>query len=342
MRSDSNFPCGDSSFDQRLDISDSVTILLTLFHCDPPIGCSEAKDSNDRGKVNLSHAVFPFVHLYPGRGRPLAPFPDAGKDPTRDELHCIEHNWRDMTPSLDPTAPLWNQVALVTGAGRGIGRAVSLALARAGAHVILAARTPGQLADVERQIGAEGGKALAVPADVSDEASVIALFERVKRELGRLDILVNNAGVGAFGPVAELPVGDLDRVLAVNVRGTFLCSREALKLMRPRRSGYVVNMASVVGFRGYANQGAYSASKHAVMGLTKSLAIEAQADGIRVSAVLPGGVDTEMIGDARPDLDRSQLLQPVDIARTVLFLLTLSEQAAIDEIYIRRRANQPF
>ncbi len=240
------------------------------------------------------------------------------------------------------TTALAGQIALVTGAGRGIGRAVSLALARAGAHVVLSARTQAQIEWVASEIHAASGIATAIPADVSNEASVVRLFEQIATTMGRLDILVNNAGVGAFGRITEIAVEDIDRVHAVNVRGTLLCSREALRIMRPRRSGQIVNLSSSVGIRGYANQGAYSASKHAVMGITKSLAIEAQADGIRVSVVLPGGVDTEMIGDARPDLDRSELLQPDDVARTILFLLTLPARAAVDEIYIRRRTSQPF
>lgn len=242
----------------------------------------------------------------------------------------------------EANAVLAGQVAIVTGAGRGIGRAVSLAIARTGAQVVLAARSTDQLARVEREIAAERGRALAIPTDVSREDDVLRLFARVRDELGRLDILVNNAGVGSFGPAVDFAAAELDRILSVNVRGTFLCSREALRLMQPRKGGSIVNIASVVGFRGYANQAAYTASKHAVMGLTKSLAVEAQPHGVRVSAVLPGGVDTELIGDARPDLDRSQLLQPEDVARTVMFLLTLPERAAIDEVYIRRRTSQPF
>lgn len=237
---------------------------------------------------------------------------------------------------------LGGRVALVTGAGRGIGRAIALALAAEGARLVLAARSAGQLASVEAEIRQAGSEALALPADVASEESVVRLFEDVRRELGHLDILVNNAGVGGFGRLTELAAAALDRVLAVNVRGTFLCSREALKLMQARKSGYIVNIASVVGFRGYPLQGAYAASKHAVMGLTKTLAVEAQEHSVRVSAVLPGGVNTDMIGDARPDLDRSTLLQPEDVARTVIFLLTLPEHAAVDEIYIRRRSSQPF
>jgi 3-oxoacyl-[acyl-carrier protein] reductase len=112
--------------------------------------------------------------------------------------------------------------------------------------------------------------------------------------------------------------------------------------MIPQKSGYIINVASVVGFKGYVNQAAYTATKHGVMGLTKVLSAEAQPHGIRTSAILPGGVDTDMVGDARPDLDRSVLLQPSDIAQTVMYLLSLSERAAIDQIYIRRRNSTPF
>ena len=131
-------------------------------------------------------------------------------------------------------------------------------------------------------------------------------------------------------------------MLNTNIRGTFLCCREALKLMLAAKRGYIINIASVVGFKGYPSQAAYTASKHAVMGLTKSLAAEVQGQGIRISAILPGGVDTQMATDARPDLNREELLQPEDIAQGVLYLLSLSERAAVDQIYIRRRNSTPF
>ncbi len=235
-----------------------------------------------------------------------------------------------------------NQTALVTGAGRGIGRAIALALAGRGARVFLTARTHDQLSAVESEIKAHGGQARAVVADVAIEGDVAGLFQKIRDEAGQLDILVNNAGIGTFGPLADMETADFDRVIAVNLRGTFLCSKHALRLMRPVKRGTVINIASVVGFKGYPNQGAYTASKHGIMGLTKTLAVEAQEHGIRVSAVLPGGVDTDLIGDARPDIDRSTLLQSEDIADTVLFLLSLPPRAAIDEIYIRRSASKPF
>ena len=164
----------------------------------------------------------------------------------------------------------------------------------------------------------------------------------VRERFGRLDVLINNAGIGRFGPLVDFASADLRQLAAVNLLGTFWCCQQAMRLMIPQRRGYIINISSVVGFKGYPNQAAYTATKHAVMGLTKSLAVEAQAHGIRVSAILPGGVDTGLAAGARPDLDPSILLQPEDIAQTVMFLLSLSERAAIDEIYVRRRTSQPF
>lgn len=240
------------------------------------------------------------------------------------------------------SANLESKAALVTGAGRGIGRAICLALADAGAHVVAAARTTEEINAVAREIADAGGKATAVTADIANEDDVVALFGQIRDTIGRLDVLVNNAGVGAYGPVVDFAAADVDRIMAVNVRGTFLCCREAMKLMIPRHDGYIINISSVVGFRGYPNQAAYTAAKHAVMGLTKSLAVEAQEHGIRVSAICPGGVDTEMIRRSRPDLDPSVLMHPEDIAQSVMYLLLLSERAAVDEIYIRRLKGKPF
>ena len=237
---------------------------------------------------------------------------------------------------------LSGQSALVTGAGRGIGRAIGSALASAGARVFLAARTTDQLESAAREIQQDGGTAVPVPTDLSNEEDIRFLFQRISDRTGGLDILVNNAGVGVFGPLAEFSSSDFDRVMRVNTKATFLCCQQAMRLMIPKRKGYIINISSVVGFKGYPNQAAYTASKHAVMGLTKSLAVEAQEHGIRVSAVLPGGVDTKMIAEARPDLDPKILLQPEDIAHTVLYLLSLSDRAAVDQIYIRRRGSQPF
>ena len=240
------------------------------------------------------------------------------------------------------TVDLKGKTALVTGSGRGIGKSIAIALAEAGAEVAVAARTSQEVEKTVSEIGANGGKASAMTADISSEEDVRALFDRIRNESGKLDILVNNAGIGIYGRVDQVSAEDIDNVLGVNLKGTFLCCREAMNMMMPCKSGYIINISSVVGFRGYENQGVYTASKHGVMGLTKTLAVEAQEHGVRVSAILPGGVDTEMVRRARPDLDTSVLLYPEDIAGTVLYLLSLSDRAAVDQIYIRRWASKPF
>lgn len=238
---------------------------------------------------------------------------------------------------------LTGQVALVSGAGRGIGRSIAISLARAGAFVYLAARTESELQAVADEIQCAGGQASPLPLDLADESQIVGGFETIHRASKRLDILINNAGVGLFGAIRDYDTAKLDQTLSINVRSTFIACREALKWMSLNKSGYIINIGSVVSFRGYPNQGAYAASKHAMLGLTKSLSIEAQPMGIRVSAILPGGVDTEMSANSRPDLARDQLISTEDIANSVLYLLSLSKtNAAVDQIYIRRKTSQPF
>lgn len=241
-----------------------------------------------------------------------------------------------MSPHLD------GKIALVTGAGRGIGRSIGLALAEAGAQVVVCARTVEQIKEVEQEIVQAGGRAIAVAADICDSEDVKALFEKIDTAFHRLDILVNNAGIGIFNRVIDFSMDDFDQVMRVNLRGTFLCCQNAMRAMIPHKKGYIINITSVAGFKGYHSQSAYCASKHGVMGMTKVLSMEAQAHNIRVSAILPGAVDTELIQDARPDIAKAELIQPEDIAHTVLFMLSLSDQAAIDQIYIRRKNSAPF
>ncbi len=238
--------------------------------------------------------------------------------------------------------PLDGQVALVTGAGRGIGRVIALTLAGNGAALALAARSKAELLAVQGEIESAGGRAVSVPTDVTSEPAVMALMRQTVERLGRLDIVVNNAGVGAFGPLTEATLEQWEHVMAVNARGAFLVCREAIPWLKRQRPSYIVNITSVVGVKGYVNQTLYSASKHAVMGMTKALARELQPDGIRVHAICPGAVDTEMAGQARPDLDRSGLIQPADVADAVLFLVTRRGNAVIDQIDIRRASSTPF
>ncbi|UCB45925.1 MAG: SDR family oxidoreductase [Spirochaetota bacterium] len=237
---------------------------------------------------------------------------------------------------------LRNKVACITGASRGIGRSISLALAEAGAHVVLISRNLNKLKDVESEIVSSGGKALVVQADLAEEKEIVSAFNEIKSRIKKLDILIGNAGIGKAGKLIDFSIEDFDKIMAVNLRGAYICCQEAMRIMIPQRSGYIISISSVVGFRGYANQSAYSASKHGQMGFIKALAAEAQEYGIRVSAILPGVVDTEFGKAIRPDLDKSVLIPPDDIARTVLYLLSLSEQAMVDQVYVRRMASSPF
>jgi len=237
---------------------------------------------------------------------------------------------------------LEGNVAIITGASRGIGRIIALTLARNGVRVSLAARTEAQLEAVQAEIKALGGQVASFPTDVSREADVMALMRNTVELFGRLDILVNNAAIGVFGPLAETSTEQWDQIMAINARGPFLTCREAIPYLKQQERSFIINISSVVGVKGYPDQAAYSASKHALMGMTKALAKEVQKDGIRVHAISPGGVDTQLIRQARSDLDTSVLMQPEEIADIVLFLLTREGNAVIDEIHVRRSVSTPW
>ncbi len=185
-------------------------------------------------------------------------------------------------------------MALVTGAGRGIGRAIALALAAAGADVAVNDYADGAPAQASSARSSELGRRAVVMGDVSDEEQVNAMVERVETDLGPLDVVVNNAGITRDNVVMMMDAGDFDAVIATHLRGTFLVSKAAARRMFRRRSGCIINLASVVGRRGNAGQANYSAAKAGIIGLTKSLAKELGPRGIRVNAIAPGYIDTPM------------------------------------------------
>ncbi len=227
---------------------------------------------------------------------------------------------------------LAGRVALVTGAGRGIGRAVARALAGEGAAVALASRTRQELAAVAAEIRDAGGRALAVPTDVGQDAAVEALVDQVVSELGRLDVLVTAAGVAAFGPVTSAKPSDWDAMLAVNLRAVMVCCRAALGPMLRQGGGTIVNVASVAAARPIAGAAAYSATKAGVVAWSRVLAEELRAHGVRVGVVLPGAVDTPLWDALTGAPERARMLQPEDVARAVVLMVTLPPRAALEEL----------
>jgi 3-oxoacyl-[acyl-carrier protein] reductase len=230
---------------------------------------------------------------------------------------------------VSTTIDLSGKIALVTGAGRGIGREIGLALAAAGADIAIndfaaedACLT--MVTDVEK-LGVRG---LCVMGDVGDEANVDLMIERVENELGPLDIVVNNAGITRDNLVVRMSPDEFDVVIRTHLRGTFLVSKAASRKMMRRRDGVIVNISSVVGRRGNAGQANYAAAKAGIIGLTKSLARELGARNIRVNAIAPGYIDTPMT-QALPDEARQAIVDstplkligaPSDVAGAVLFL----------------------
>jgi len=224
---------------------------------------------------------------------------------------------------------LENQIAIVTGAGRGIGKAIAEAYAAEGAHVVCAARSVDEIDKVAKTIGGS-----AIPCDVSDEKSIQSLIDNVVDQHGRIDILVNNAGAVARLPVHELPVEEWDTVLNVNLRGLFLCTKYALIPMLSRKTGCIINISSGAGVSGPPNRSAYAASKHGVMGFTKVLVAEYLRKGIRSHVILPDATVSQMRSEGYPTEDPDSLIQADDIADAAVFLATQKITAHTMEVRV--------
>ena len=232
---------------------------------------------------------------------------------------------------------LTGKTALVTGGGGGIGREIATRLKAAGANVAICGRNVEKLEAAAHAIGG----ALTLPGDLLDDTYVQSCVDRTVETFGGLDILINNAGVALSKPFGETTIEDFDRVMATNVRAPFILIRSALPHLRKAR-GRVINIASVVAHKGYPLQSAYAASKHALLGLSKSLANELYEDGVRVHVISPGGVYTDMVRVARPDLSPDGLISAAEVADAVMFLLSLDKNAVIDEICLHRQGKAPF
>lgn len=216
------------------------------------------------------------------------------------------------------------KVALITGAGRGIGRGIALAFAAEGAALVLTARSQDQLEAVaEEAAKLSESRVIVQPADVSDEQQVAALFARVQAEFGKLDILVNNAGAFDGGPLDELTTEAWDRVINTNLRGPFLCTRAALRMMKPAKSGRIINIGSIAAQRVRPNSAPYAASKHGLWGLTQATALEGREYGVTCGALHPGNVAVERRQASGRGEDDEPMMTPADVAEVALVMATL-------------------
>jgi NAD(P)-dependent dehydrogenase (short-subunit alcohol dehydrogenase family) len=231
---------------------------------------------------------------------------------------------------------LTDRVTIVTGSSSGIGKAIACVFGREGARVVVAARRQNLCEQTVAQIHADGGQAISIPTDVTDESQVDRLIADTVRRFGRLDILVNNAGIGGGGRIIDTSTETFDRVIATNLRGTFLCARAGLGQMMRNGGGVILNMSSVAGVQAWAGTGAYSASKHGIMALTKAMADEGRPHKIKVCAICPGGVADELV-DAPPiEIERSGAISPFDVAETCVYLATLGPNTIVQQIVLDR------
>ncbi|MBI2149035.1 MAG: SDR family oxidoreductase [Acidobacteria bacterium] len=224
-----------------------------------------------------------------------------------------------------------DQIAVVTGAGRGIGRAIAVELGKLGARVVLAARSRAELEETAGIIGPAGPAPGVMPTDVRKKDEIERLFEHA----GAVDILVNAAGLGIFGPVAGFKDEDFDVLIETNLRGIFLASRCVLPSMIERKKGHIINIASIAGKVGSANRAVYCASKFGVVGFTESLAEEVRQHGIRVSLICPGSTDTGFSPAETSGKARERMLRPEDVAHAVRAIVTQEPNSFISEIVIR-------
>jgi 3-oxoacyl-[acyl-carrier protein] reductase len=235
----------------------------------------------------------------------------------------------------DAIDPLGGQVAVVTGAARGIGEAIALRLARMGAALVLTARDSARLTQVKAAIEQQAGKAIALPCDLMDAGAVAAFGERVREQCGRCDILVNNAGIAVLRkPLIELPVEEWDQMMDTNLRAPYLMIRSLAPMMIAARSGHIINISSLAGKNVLPEGAAYSASKWGLNGLTYSVAEELRQYNVRVSVIAPGSVNTAFGGPGSTK-DRTRLVQPGDVAQVVAMLVTQSPTSFVSEVLLR-------
>ena len=230
--------------------------------------------------------------------------------------------------------PLKGKVALITGGGRGLGEAICRNLAAAGMMVISADVRQELAEGVAASIRDRGGRAVALHLDVTAADQAEATIREIATKFERIDVLVNNAAIDLTVPVSELSVADWDRILAVNLRGPFVMSKFALEQMGRQKKGHIVNIVSTAATRAWPNASAYHASKWGLLGLSHALHAEARPQGIKVTAIIAGGMRTPFLLDRFPDLDPNVLQDPANVAATIRFVLSQPDETVIPEVMV--------
>ena len=237
---------------------------------------------------------------------------------------------------------LKNQVILITGASGGIGSELARRLAPMGVKLALCGRSEEKLTKLKAETDELGAETMIWVGDITDDDAPKACVQAVVEHFGQLDVLVNNAGLALSCPLEQTTAKQFDDIMALNVRAPYFLCQQALPALRKAHAPTILNIASVVGHKGYPLQSAYAASKHALIGMTKSLANEVYEEGIRVHIIAPGAVYTDMVRISRPDLSPEGMILAEDIADIAIFLLTHRTNAVIDEIEVHRAGKAPF
>ena len=231
---------------------------------------------------------------------------------------------------------------IITGASKGIGKVIALRMASNGHRLVLVGRNEDELKQLLDDCKKFNCECIYIAVDLARPETAGIIISNCIEHFAGLDVLINNAGVANPFSVENTPLDQWDLMMAVNARAPFLLCKKAIPYLKQSQLATIINMSSVVGRKGYVNQAAYTASKHALTGFTKALAKEVQPMGIRVHLISPGGVATEMLAKTRPDLSTAGLIQPEEIAEIIEFLINKRGNSMIDEVNLRRNSSQPF
>lgn len=249
---------------------------------------------------------------------------------------------KHKTAGIKVNSQLKDKVVLLTGAGGGIGRAAAEKLAACGMKIVLFGGNNLEKLKQTQEIVEKYSECLTIPGDLTDPDFITDGVQKAVDGFGYIDVLINNAGVAQNTAFEDISLAEFDKIMAINVRVPFMLTQQLLPYLKKSGSATIINIASVVSHAGYPQQSIYTASKHALLGMTKSLAREYYKENIRVHAIAPGGVYTDMVKISRPDLTPDGMIMPSDIADIIYFFLANRSNAVVDEIIVHRVNKEPF